>query len=135
MRGRRSHPEVLVGPVVTLLAVIGLLAVARVYDRLPVKPPPCQFRQMFSIPCLSCGGTRSFKALAQGQFIEAVKFNPGVILAVLVVIVWFGRGVYRYRKGVIPPAPVESRRRIIRNTIVASCLVFLNWIYLVYFLP
>ncbi len=43
----------------------------------------CWFRQRFSIPCPTCGMTRSFLLTLQGQFNQAVQLNPAGPLLVL----------------------------------------------------
>lgn len=132
---RPRHPEVLVGPLVTLAAVIALLIVARYYDRLPVHPPECGFRRALGIPCVGCGGTRSMQALADGRISDALRFNPAAVLGVAASLLWAIGGWVRYQRGT-PLYPVaEQNRLIMRNLLVVAALLLLNWIYLILFLP
>lgn len=130
----RRHPEVLVAPTVTFLAVVALVGFARVYEHSPIQAPSCGFRNTFGIPCLSCGGTRAFESLSHGRFLEAIAFNPAVILGVGAVLVWFIAGLIRFFRG---RAPGHEGRRISVKKL--SLLLFLiltfNWIYLILFLP
>ena len=124
----------LVGPLVTLVAVIALLAAARFYDRLPAHPPGCGFRTLTGLPCLGCGGTRAARALAAGRLGESIRFNPGVVLGVATTIAWTAAGSARFLRRVPLPKPSEQNRRIRRNAVLAAVLLLLNWIYLVFFL-
>lgn len=115
---------------ITFLAVVGLLGLARIYERLPVQAPDCKFRTVLGIPCLSCGGTRSMKALAFGNFGEAFAFNPAVVLGVVASAIWLMIGVRRYRNGFTQPTPQASAMRIKKVTAMVVILLAANWIYL-----
>lgn len=132
---RVRHVQWLVGPLVTLVAVLGLLLTARFYDRLPVRPPECGFRQTTGLPCLGCGGTRSVRALVSGDVIASVTFNPGVVVGIVILLVWITTGSLRYLRGIEPPPIPEQNRRLKRNAVIAAVLFLLNWIYLLLFLP
>ena len=45
----------------------------------------CLVKRITSIPCPSCGSTRSVLALLNGQFLDALYFNPLGFLMVLVL--------------------------------------------------
>jgi hypothetical protein len=124
----------LVGPLVTLVAVIALLAAARFYDRLPAHPPGCGFRTLTGLPCLGCGGTRAARALAAGRLGESIRFNPAVVLGVGATLAWTAAGCSRFLRGAPLPTPSEQHHRIRRNALLAATLLLLNWIYLLVFL-
>ncbi|MDF1740012.1 MAG: DUF2752 domain-containing protein [Verrucomicrobiales bacterium] len=130
----RRHPEVLVAPTVTFLAVVALVGFARVYERSPIQAPSCGFRNTFGIPCLSCGGTRAFESLSHGHLLEAIAFNPAVILGVVAVLIWFIVALTRFYRG---RAPGEGRRWISvkKLSLLLFSILTLNWIYLILFLP
>ena len=107
----KRHPEVLVAPTVTFLAIVVLIGVSRVYDRLPVQAPACGLRARLGIPCPSCGGTRAFDSLSHGRILEAIAFNPAAIIGAAAALVWFVVGIFRF------------------------LILTLNWIYLIFFLP
>ena len=88
--------EVIIAPLVVFVMMIALLVAARFFDHLPVKPPACTFKKVTGIPCVACRGTRSFRALAKGEIVEAVKFNPLAIVSCVIGFVWIGGYVVRY---------------------------------------
>ncbi len=46
--------------------------------------PPCTVREVFGVPCPSCGMTTSFSHFVRGQWIRAAQANAaGFLLAVL----------------------------------------------------
>lgn len=132
---RVRHVQWLVGPLVTLVAVVALLVVARYYDRLPVRPPECGFRTATGLPCLGCGGTRSVRALVSGDLAASISFNPGVVVGIVILLAWIATGWVRYLRGIEPPPISEQNRRLKRNLVIAGALFLLNWIYLLLFLP
>lgn len=132
---RTRQVEWLVGPLVTLSAVVLLLVVARHLDRLPVEPPRCGFKDTFGIPCVGCGGTRSMRALASGDAWGALRFNPGAVAGVVLCGIWMISGSLRFFTGTPVPPLAEQNRRLKRNAAIALVLLVLNWIYLVLFLP
>ena len=131
---RKRWPEVLVAPVITFLAVILMLCVARIYDRLPVRPPACGFKNTFGIPCVSCGGTRSMKALSRGHFAEAIRFNPAAVTGVAASLVWFLSGLARFSLATPAPSSETAHRRIKYGTAITLLLLAMNWAYLILFL-
>jgi hypothetical protein len=47
----------------------------------------CLIKHLTTIPCPSCGSTRSVIALTKGNFIEAISINPiGYIIAVIMIV-------------------------------------------------
>ncbi len=49
----------------------------------------CPFRALSGYPCPGCGMTRAFSALAHGEFLSAVIYNPlSPILFVAALLVW-----------------------------------------------
>lgn len=128
----------LVAPAVSLFAVLALLLVAKNYEASPVKPPPCSLRSLTGIPCVACGGTRSVRALAEGQVIDAVIWNPLVVFAVFVIALWFVCTLLMvgWQGGV-----VEVRAKAVvgkfsqRWGFLIAVLLLMNWIYLICYLP
>lgn len=118
---------------ITFLAVAGLIVAARFYAWIPIKPAPCGMRTMTGLPCLGCGGTRSMRALAEGDFLAAVTFNPLAMLGVLFVLGWFLLNLWRATTATAP----RPRRKLSGRWIATICiaLALANWIYLVWTLP
>lgn len=96
----------------------------------------CIIKHVTSIPCPSCGTTRSVLSFVKGDFSDAMLWNPiGLILALIMVItpIWITYDYlkkkdtlfYYYRK-------MESafQRKII--AIPAIILVISNWIWNIY---
>lgn len=128
----------LIAPLVTALAVAGLLGVARIYDSLPFQPPPCGLRTLTGIPCLGCGGTRCMKALSHGDFASAFFFNPLVASAVIGVFVWLFAALIRHRRRHVPPGhPSPEKRPIPLPWIITGVVLIVaaNWTYLILYLP
>jgi len=47
---------------------------------------PCAARDLFGLPCPSCGGTRALAALSHGNIGEALRFNPFVIIGLALLL-------------------------------------------------
>lgn len=139
------HPRV-VPPGVLAFAFGALLVVARFYDRLPVRPPPCGLRTLTGFPCIGCGGTRAMMALSHGHWLEALRFNPLIILLATAVPFWLAWAIWKTRReasGLIvdsAPAqadPVKARSpwRAVWITLLIAGAVVLDWVYLWLYLP
>ena len=135
VRDTASHvnctPELLWGSVGTVVIGIGLLVVLLVPPVLHVLPG-CLFQSATGVPCPTCGGIRAAVALAHGDPLRAVAWNPLAALAVLGLAVYLPyawltlAGVVRpIRTGWLsPPMPVWLRWTLV-------VLLATNWIYLV----
>lgn len=49
----------------------------------------CQLREEIGLYCPGCGGTRAVLSLLQGNIIESIKYNPIVVYAIVVTIIYF----------------------------------------------
>lgn len=49
---------------------------------------PCVWTEL-GLQCATCGGTRCVNSLLSGNFIEAIKLNPFVVVMILFVLVTF----------------------------------------------
>ena len=81
---------------------------------------PCTFKLMTGVPCATCGGTRALAALGHGHLLNALAWNPMVVLALFAFAL---KPFIRYRP---------------RPSIFWPCfwtLLLANWIYLILFLP
>ena len=72
------------------------------------------------------------QALANGNVMDALRFNPAVILGILASVVWLGIGIRRFRKGFTEPEPAAMSRRIKIVSLSVAAILFLNWIYLIF---
>ena len=82
----------------------------------------CPMMALLNVPCPSCGTTRAFASLANMDLLAAIRFNPLIVLGLLVLpfVGWL--------KGV--PAGVKQYGWWIFGAAVAA-----NWLYLFLFLP
>ena len=126
--------EKLVPPATIMAGILLLLIVARNYERLPWKPPPCTFRTLTGIPCVSCGGTHAFQALSRGQIVKALHFNPLATTAVFGVAAWLLIILFQKREPHPPLSPTRRRRRNRCWGTVAVLILIANWIYLILYL-
>lgn len=55
-------------------------------DTLPILK--CQLREEVGLYCPGCGGTRAVLSLLQGKIIESIKYNPIIVYAIAVAIVY-----------------------------------------------
>ena len=126
-------------PAITVVAVILMLLVARIYDSLPLQAPACGLRTATGIPCVACGGTRSMMALSHGHFSEALTFNPLAFLGVFAAGLWLLVALVRFFF-FFPDSdsdPFSHRKRLpLWSVVTGIVLLFLaNWFYLFLFLP
>jgi hypothetical protein len=96
----------------------------------------CIIKHVTNIPCPSCGATRSVLSLLNGDFSEAMLWNPlGIFLALILLItpIWISYDYlekketlfYYYRK-------MESAFQQKKLAIPAIILVISNWIWNIY---
>jgi len=100
------------------------------YNLLPLKP--CTFLQLTGYPCPFCGFTRSFWAIAQGDWHFAVHNSPIACLLYIAAVIVFAwnttgllLGVKITRGKFLQLTPCQFRWAIIIITI----LFILNWAY------
>lgn len=48
----------------------------------------CGFKQMFELPCLSCGSTRATVHLLHGDLFTAISFQPLTLMVYAMLVVW-----------------------------------------------
>ncbi|MBQ8285684.1 MAG: DUF2752 domain-containing protein [Thermoguttaceae bacterium] len=110
-----SPPRLSFAGLVVLCAVatFALFSVAVYRDPsvLTTFPPPCIFRKATGIYCPGCGSTRALRALLEGDFFAALRYNPFSIAAffALPVLLVLARPKFRavyYRLGVVVCAVV-----------------------------
>jgi hypothetical protein len=94
--------------------------------------PQCLFFRLTGYPCFTCGVTRSLKALASGRFMDAVRFQPLMVVAgvglVVLMIVCALRRALGYPGWEWARIPTSLRWGMLAAGVVA---VVINWIYLV----
>ena len=115
--------------VADLWAVAAASAVALLPFWRAVLPalPVCPMRSLLGLPCPTCGATRAGHALADGQVLEAILYNPLVTVAALFFVtagltapLWVRLG------GAVPEIRASLSTRIALVAVLA-----LNWTYVV----
>jgi hypothetical protein len=104
------------------------------YSNLPgdARPLRCTFKQVTGLPCATCGTTRTFMRLSEGDAIGAFRMNPfmffvsiaGCLLALATLGAYFGLWPF-------PNFDVKKPwKQILVIGLVALFLV--NWAYLIW---
>ena len=94
-------------------------------------PPLCPIRRLTDIPCIGCGGTRSWVDMAHLRFAEAFLQSPlGATLflgAAAMMLYHLGRSA-----NMLPALRLRaSRSEAILMRIAAALLLLAHWLYLV----
>lgn len=111
--------------VIAWLAGVGLIELLRFGDS--GGPGLCNFKRVTSLPCPTCGGTRAGMALLSGDFLQALLFNPLLILAgVLIAVLLVMRLLFACW-----PTVTVTRRGWLIITAISLVLVGANWAYLI----
>ncbi len=124
-------------PVLVTLAA-GLLTVGfgtadALWGRVPVPLPVCVLYTLTGIPCGTCGTTRAFQALARGHPLEALRYQPLIVLTVAVsTAATLADLIARWTTGRQWLPTALRRLRVSPWTVVVLFLV--NWLYLILFL-
>jgi hypothetical protein len=89
----------------------------------------CPLRRSLGLPCPTCGGTHAALALVRLNPAEALRQNPLVTLAALLLVLWVGLAslttvVPSWRREI---ALTEGGRRLLRWAVVL--LVLGTWLY------
>jgi Protein of unknown function (DUF2752) len=93
----------------------------------------CFIKRITTIPCPSCGSTRSLLCLLHGDVIQALLINPlGIVIAVIMLLtpVWLLYD-FLFKKSSLYMA-YQKMERIIRKPTFAIpliALITLNWIW------
>ncbi len=111
--------------------LLGALVLVRLVPEFVLGIVHCPLRETTGIPCPTCGGTISLTHLAAGDWGQALRANPLVVLATAVYI---PLAVYAAAATVVPrwrrslrPSAIEKRTA----RWLAILLVILNWAWLV----
>ena len=106
---------------------------AWLWIRLGGSGPVCPLHAFTGWPCLTCGATRAVRAVFRGNFLEALCWNPLVIVGLGMVLLFdlyalivVGFGLPRLRFEDMPQRIVSALRV---GVIVA---ILINWGWLIY---
>lgn len=91
----------------------------------------CLFKKVTTVPCPSCGTTRSVMQLSHGNFLSAILINPFGILVGLVMIIapiWISYDLIQKKETFyIAYLKIETILRKRKVAIVLIVLVIANW--------
>ncbi len=97
------------------------------------EPSVCMIKSLTSIPCPSCGTSRSVMLIMDGHYLAAVKINPlGFLISFMLMVcpVWVLVDVVMKRSSFLQfYHTAESIIRIKWVTIMMITLVAANWIW------
>lgn len=93
----------------------------------------CLFKKVTTVPCPSCGTTRSVMQLLRGNSISAILINPlGIIVGLIMVIapLWISYDLIQKKQSFYTTyLKIESTLRKRKVAIVLIVLVLANWIW------
>jgi len=134
---QRRRLEILTPAGVTLFAVLTAVLASPMIDSIGWLARPCSLRSATGLPCLACGGTRAVQAMATGQWLVALKFNPLVVVGVWAAVIWFVAAVWRAWRwrpcDSVSRTSGKGRLGLILTAWGLAAVV--NWIYLWKYLP
>lgn len=114
----------LAAPMAMLLAV-GAVAAAKLSEGLNLAALQCGFLKTTGIPCPFCGGTRSLRAVAAGDFMAAFLWNPLVVVGLVFISAC---GLF----SLIRPAESDIFRRFEpRAPQIIITTIVINWAFVI----
>lgn len=72
---------------VLLVLAAGVYILVRFDPMQSVVYPKCVFHEITGLYCPGCGAARAFHALLHGRFLEALDFNPLLVVTLPVIII------------------------------------------------
>jgi len=93
----------------------------------------CLFKKVTTVPCPSCGTTRSVMQLSHGNFLSAILINPfGILVGFVMIIapIWISYDLIQKKETFyIAYLKIETILRKRKVAIVLIVLVIANWIW------
>lgn len=71
---------------ISVTAFFGVFLLAS-YDKITLWPFPCGFKQLYGLPCPTCGMTASVTAFVQGKILESFYIQPAAALLCCILLV------------------------------------------------
>ena len=110
------------------IAVLALMALR--FTPVAHMLPGCVFKGLTSIPCTTCGATRSLLLLVNGEWAASLSMNPLVALCAAGACLVFPYSLVARLLYLPRPAVTLSARERVVAQVAAVALVLLNWSYL-----
>lgn len=110
--GGSSRPAVLAGVGLCLLGGAVLLLAHREWA---IPLPPCLFHQLSGWHCPGCGTGRAVVSLLEGRLLEAVGYNPILVLAVPLLFCL----LFRFRPPIGWHVPEQRLSRVVLLVVAA----------------
>lgn len=93
----------------------------------------CLFKKVTTVPCPSCGTTRSVMQLSHGNFLSAILINPfGIIVGLIMLVAppWISYDFIKKKETFYTAyLKIETILRKRKVAIVLVVLVVANWIW------
>lgn len=89
----------------------------------------CLFKRLTGVPCPTCGSTRSILHLLEGDLAGAVRMQPFMFVAAVVLTASLLLRLLPARRVHVEMA--RRTRRIVRGSVLAAFLA--NWVYVILF--
>ncbi len=113
-----------------LFLTVAGLTVARFFPDLLLKLTSCPWRELTTLPCPTCGGTRATVELMQGHLTGSLASNPALALGLVIFLTW---SVYALGATLVPALrfslDLEAREKK-ATRFLAAFLIVINWLWL-----
>lgn len=93
--------------------------------------PSCVFKGLFSIPCPTCGATRSLVHLSHGEFTSALAMNPIIAIVLTVAIFFFFYSLITLMFDFRRIRFIMTEREKNAGRVAAALLLLLQWGWLI----
>jgi hypothetical protein len=128
---RHRAPNEIDHELLWLSVSLGSFGVAVAWFALGLPWPRCVFHQLTSLPCVTCGMTRSTIAFFHGHFLAALLWNP-LVFAFLCGLTAFDLYAFTVIATRAPRLRIafqtEAEKKSARMIVIAA--LALNWVYL-----
>ena len=110
--------------ILTICAGLGIVLYYNIDPAQSFLAPKCAFRLLTGYDCPACGGQRALHAALHGQWLDALRFNPFLLLSVPYAAAVFYTSFGKSRLA-------ATLKHIVQHRITVMCYValfFLWWI-------
>lgn len=96
----------------------------------------CMFKATTTLPCPSCGSTRSVIAIFQGNLLQALYFNPLgfiIVIGLLILPLWIISDVL-LKKDSFFKFYIQFEKWVVKKPMAISLItiILLNWVWNIY---